>query len=58
MDRWRNEIRAQRHRLSPKECVDPTWAATDNDYWWVNFFNVQHDEELSSTDGLIGSLTS
>jgi hypothetical protein len=40
-NRWRDEIRAQRRRLRLDERVNPTWAATDNDTWWVNFFNAR-----------------
>jgi hypothetical protein len=43
-DRLFDEIRAQRRRLSPKERADPTWTASDNDGWWVDFFAMCREE--------------
>jgi hypothetical protein len=38
---WFQEIRDQRRRLQPEELSDPTWAATDNNAWWVDFFQAR-----------------
>jgi hypothetical protein len=39
---------------SAEERADPTWAATDNDCWWIAYFQAQHDIEMNNTAGLIG----
>ncbi|KAK1631151.1 hypothetical protein QYE76_005466 [Lolium multiflorum] len=49
---------AQRCLLSPEERADPTWAASNNDTWRVDFFTVCRNEEPPSVDGLIAPLTS
>ena len=52
--RWQDEIREYRRGLEPHERVDPTWAAKDNDAWWVDVFNARYEAQMNSTIGLIG----
>jgi hypothetical protein len=58
MEHWREDIWLHRRVLSPEERADPTWMATGNNAWWMEFFNTQCEEELCSIEGLIGSPTS
>jgi hypothetical protein len=57
IDHWLDETRDQRHRLRQDKRINPTWGSTDNDSWWVDFYNVRRYEELHNTEGLIGPLT-
>jgi hypothetical protein len=47
-ERWRDTIRARRACLTAKERADPTWAATENDAWLVDYFQAQHDIEMNN----------
>jgi hypothetical protein len=50
---WRDAIRAWLARLTAEEWADPTWVATRNDAWWVDYFQAQHDVEMNIPAGLI-----
>jgi hypothetical protein len=53
-ERWREDIWPHRRNLILEERADPTWRATGNDAWWVEFFNARRKEELRNTKGSSG----
>ncbi|KAK1631558.1 hypothetical protein QYE76_005873 [Lolium multiflorum] len=53
-DQWRDAIKARRAQLTAEERLDPTWAANNNDAWWMTYFKAKYDVEMHNTDGLVG----
>jgi hypothetical protein len=43
---WHEEIWKHRCSLSEEERTDPTWRASYNDAWWVQFFKAWQDVEM------------
>jgi hypothetical protein len=54
MEWWRGEILLHWRSLSKEECANSIWRASNNDTWWVQFFDARRDEELHNTEWLIG----